>query len=134
MHPQWTPRHLAQLASRIQLDYKTRWHGGTLTVADRWFPSSKTCSACQTVKPKLSPATRTFTCERCGLVIDRDLNAALNLKQYVAGSGPQTRNGRGADKKTGPGPAGGCEASTPHQLAVQDGDLRLVTGESLRIT
>jgi putative transposase len=130
-------RHLADASFgeiRRQLDYKTRWCGGTLTVADRWFPSSKTCSACQTVKPKLSLATRTFTCEHCGLVIDRDLNAAFNLKQYVAGSGRETENGRGADQKTEPGSAGGCEASTPHQLAVQDGDLRLATGESLRIT
>jgi IS605 OrfB family transposase len=130
-------RHLADAGFgeiRRQLEYKTRWNGGTLTVADRWFPSSKKCSACQTVKPKLSLATRTFTCDACGLELDRDLNAALNLKQYVAQSGWETRNGRGADQKTGPSPAGGCEASTPHQPAVQDGDLRLVTGGSLRIT
>jgi putative transposase len=77
---------------RRQLDYKTAWNGGRLTIADRWFASSKTCSACQTAKPKLSLATRTFTCEHCGLVIDRDLNAAINLKHYVARSGRETRN------------------------------------------
>ncbi|MGH9120739.1 MAG: zinc ribbon domain-containing protein, partial [Acidimicrobiales bacterium] len=44
-----------------------------------WYPSSKTCSACQTVKAKLSLAERSFRCEHCGLVIDRDLNAAVNL-------------------------------------------------------
>jgi putative transposase len=119
---------------RRQLDYKSRWNGGRLAVADRWFPSSKTCSGCQTAKPKLSLSVRTFTCQHCGLVIDRDLNAALNLKQHVAQSGWETQNGRGADQKTGPSPAGGCEASTPHQLAVQDGDLRLETGGSLIIT
>jgi IS605 OrfB family transposase len=129
-------RHLADACFgeiRRQLDYKTRWYGGTLAVADRWFPSSKTCSACGVVKPKLPLRVRTFTCERCGLVLDRDLNAALNLKHYVAGSGPETKIGRGADQKTGPRPAGGQETPTPHQLAVQDGDLRLATGESLRI-
>ena len=103
---------------RRQLTYKTRWYGGRLVVADRWFPSSKTCSGCRAVKPKLSLSERVFTCEACGLVIDRDLNAAINLAQLVehavAGSGPETINGRGADRKTRPRLAGGCEASTPH--------------------
>jgi putative transposase len=102
---------------RRQLNYKTKWNGGELVVADRWFPSSKTCSACQTVKPKLSLAQRTFTCKHCGLVLDRDLNAALNLKQYVARSGRETINGRGADQKTTPAVAGGCEASTPQRVS-----------------
>jgi transposase len=63
----------------------------------------------------------TYLCEHCGLIIDRDENAALNLgalvKHHVAGSGPETLNGRGADRETPPGGAGGCEASTPHQAA-----------------
>jgi putative transposase len=123
-------RHLADAGFgeiRRQLDYKFRWSGGTLTVADRWFPSSKTCSACQTVKPKLSLAVRTFTCDACGLTLDRDLNAAINLKDYVARSGRETENGRGADQRTGPRSAGGCEASTPHHHGGQDGDRSLVT-------
>jgi len=76
-------RHIADASFgeiRRQLDYKTGWNSGQLAVADRWFPSSKTCSGCGTVKPKLSLADRIFTCDACGLVIDRDLNAALNLK------------------------------------------------------
>ena len=107
---------------RRQLHYKTCWNGGRLVVADRWFPSSKTCSTCRTVKPKLSLSTRVFRCEHCGLVIDRDLNAAINLKHQVAQSGWETINGRGADQKTKPGLAGGPEASTLHRLAGQDGD------------
>lgn len=103
---------------RRQLAYKTQWNGGHLVVADRWFPSSKTCSGCGAVKPKLPLSQRVFTCEYCGLTIDRDFNAALNLRQLVdravAGSGPETLNGRGADQKTRPSLAGGCEASTPH--------------------
>lgn len=103
---------------RRQLDYKTAWGGGRLTVADRWFPSSKTCSACGTVRPKLSLGTRVFTCVRCGLVIDRDLNASLNLRQYVDLEWPgDAKTGRGADQKPRPRLAGGCETPTPHRLA-----------------
>ena len=83
---------------RRQLTDKLAWRGGTLAVAERFFPSSKTCSSCRETKAKLSRATRTYRCE-CGLEIDRDLNAALNLAAYgrrvVAGSGPETRNARG---------------------------------------
>ncbi|MEV7027203.1 zinc ribbon domain-containing protein [Kitasatospora sp. NPDC093558] len=99
--------------------YKTVWNGGRLDVADRWFPSSRTCSDCRAVKPKLPLRVRTFSCGYCGLVIDRDENAARNLaslvKRHVAGSGPETVNGRGADRKPGPCPAGGSEASTSHR-------------------
>jgi putative transposase len=107
---------------RRQLTYKTAWTGGTLVIAERWFPCSKTCSGCRAVKPKLSLSERTYLCEHCGLVIDRDHNAALNLallvERTVAGSCPETLTGRGADRKTRPGLAGGCEASTPHPTNV----------------
>ncbi len=90
---------LAEL--RRQLAYKCAWNGGRLVVADRWYPSSKTCSACGTAKAKLPLTLRTFTCDQCGLVIDRDLNAARNLAALaavVAGSGPETKNGRGGER------------------------------------
>jgi putative transposase len=64
---------------RRQLDYKTRDAGVRLVVADRWFPSSKTCSACGAVRAKLTLAQRQFVCENCGAQLDRDLNAARNL-------------------------------------------------------
>ncbi|MGI0088694.1 MAG: RNA-guided endonuclease InsQ/TnpB family protein, partial [Nitrosotalea sp.] len=64
---------------RRQLACKAAWYGSRLAVADRWYPSSKTCSAAKTVKAKLSLAERTFRCEHCGLVVDRDRNAAVNL-------------------------------------------------------
>ncbi|WP_236648464.1 IS607 family element RNA-guided endonuclease TnpB, partial [Micromonospora sicca] len=88
---------------RRQLAYKTSWNGGRLVVADRWYPSSKTCSSCGVVKTKLALSERTYTCTLCGLVLDRDVNAARNLAALavtVAGSGSETRNGRGADRKT----------------------------------
>jgi putative transposase len=93
-----------------QLKYKTSWsEGSVLVAADRFYPSSKTCSGCGTVRAKLALSERVFTCGACGLVIDRDLNAALNLarmaqqhaqaegltKCYVARTGRETLNARG---------------------------------------
>ncbi|MGC9220944.1 MAG: IS607 family element RNA-guided endonuclease TnpB [Solirubrobacteraceae bacterium] len=80
-----------------QIAYKTVWNGGKLVLADRFYPSSKTCSGCGVVKAKLSLSARTYRCEQCGLVLDRDVNAARNLaalvqKMVVAGSGPETQN------------------------------------------
>jgi putative transposase len=124
---------------RRQLAYKTTWNGGRLEVAGRWFPSSKTCSGCAAVKPKLPLRVRTYVCESCGLVIDRDVNAALNLaalvKRHVAGSGPETRNGRGADHKTGPARQVAVKRPprTGRPPPGSDRDLRPVTGESPRI-
>ena len=82
---------------RRQLEYKTARSGTVLRVVDRWYPSSKTCSNCGVVKAKLSLAERTFNCDACGLSIDRDLNAAINIQ--VAGSAPETLNARGGDVK-----------------------------------
>ena len=78
---------------RRQLDYKTARTGAALHVVDRWYPSSKTCSKCGRVKAKLSLAERVYRCDGCGLAIDRDLNAAINIK--VAGSAPETLNAHG---------------------------------------
>ena len=80
---------------RRQLEYKTARSGAALRVVDRWFPSSKTCSDCGVVKAKLSLSERTFNCDACGLSLDRDLNAAINI--CVAGSAPETLNARGGD-------------------------------------
>ena len=97
-------RHLARSLSdaalgefRRQLEYKTARTGAVLRVVDRWFPSSKTCSNCGVVKAKLSLSERTFNCDDCGLSLDRDLNAAINIR--VAGSAPETLNARGGDVK-----------------------------------
>jgi transposase len=67
---------------RRELEYKSVLHGNTLIIADRWFPSSKTCSGCGVVKESLLLSEREYICESCGLVIDRDLNAAINLRNY----------------------------------------------------
>jgi putative transposase len=64
---------------RRQLQYKTLWYGRELIVAPRFFPSSKRCSRCGYVKEDLGLSERTFVCEKCGFVVGRDFNAALNL-------------------------------------------------------
>ena len=78
---------------RRQLDYKTARTGAALRVIDRWYPSSKMCSRCGRVKAKLSLSERVYKCDGCGLVMDRDLNAAVNI--LVAGSAPETQNAHG---------------------------------------
>jgi putative transposase len=62
-----------------QINYKAGWAGIKVIQADRFYPSSKTCSRCGAVKSHLSLSTRIFKCGQCGLIIDRDLNAAINL-------------------------------------------------------
>ncbi|OBB94619.1 IS607 family element RNA-guided endonuclease TnpB [Mycolicibacterium peregrinum] len=64
---------------RRQLTYKAHDRGGTLVVADRFYPSSKTCSNCGAVKTKLSLSQRIYHCESCSIIFDRDRNAAANL-------------------------------------------------------
>lgn len=127
---------------RRQLDYKTRQrHATRLVVANRWYPSSKTCSRCGAVKAKLPLHVRTYECDACALVIDRDDNAALNLAALAAacvtGTGvaedqdtaPAVSKPRGADQKTRAtrprrkaeaGRAGG--ATLPHQRQTETRD------------
>jgi len=110
---------------RRQLEYKTARTGAVLCVVDRWFPSSKTCSNCGVVKAKLSLSERTFNCDACGLSIDRDVNAAINIK--VAGSAPETLNARGEDVRRANVPLGADlgEARTKQSPA---GGVRLGAG------
>jgi putative transposase len=75
-------RHIADVGMaelRRQVAYKSSRHGAQLVIASRWYPSSKTCSGCGVVKAKLPLRVRVFHCDECGLVLDRDLNAAHNL-------------------------------------------------------
>jgi putative transposase len=79
-------RHLARVISdcgwgefRRQLEYKCQRYGRRLVVIDRWYPSSKTCSACGHLLATLSLGTRHWTCPSCGTRHDRDINAAKNI-------------------------------------------------------
>lgn len=115
-------RHLARAISdqgwaefHHQLAYKTTWYGSKLLVAPRFYPSSKTCSGCRLVKATLPLSERTFHCQACGLVVDRDLNAARNLESLarltageaglVAASSVETQNacGEGSAGRAGNG-------------------------------
>ena len=67
---------------RRQLEYKSEWYGSQLVVANRFYPSSKMCSGCGNIKQELRLSERIYKCEKCGIEIDRDLNAAINLEKY----------------------------------------------------
>lgn len=68
---------------RRQIEYKAAWFGSELKVADRFFPSSRLCRHCGRVNSELKLSDREWTCD-CGAVLDRDLNAAINLKNLVS--------------------------------------------------
>jgi putative transposase len=95
---------------RRQLEYKALIYGTRVVVADRFYPSSKTCSNCQAVKDVLSLAERTYNCASCGFEIDRDLNAARNLctlgLRGIYARGPK---GSGSCRKTSTKP---CRVET----------------------
>jgi putative transposase len=119
-------RHITDVGwGRIlcQLAYKASWSGGHFTSAGRFYPSSKTCSACGAVKAKLRLADEVFTCDRCSLVKDRDVNAARNLARlalaesqteglpsYLAATGAESQNARGATDPEAPNRAGRATA------------------------
>ena len=67
---------------RRQVEYKGRWYGVEILIADRYFASTKTCSSCGTVKAFMGLSDRVFHCESCGLEIGRDHNAAINLARW----------------------------------------------------
>jgi putative transposase len=65
---------------RRMLEYKADWHGRTVIAVDRFYPSSKTCSACGAIAAKMPLSVRDWTCAACGALHDRDVNAAINLR------------------------------------------------------
>ena len=126
-------RHLARSVSdaalgefRRQLEYKTARSGAVLRVVDRWYPSSKTCSNCGVVKAKLSLSERVFHCDTCGLSIDRDLNAAINIR--VAGSAPETLNARGGGVRRNQHTVGSADLGEARTKRAQKSAVRLGAG------
>ena len=97
---------------RRHLSYKTGWYGAQLVVADRWFPSSKTCHLCGHVQD--IGWDEYWQCDRCSASHQRDDNASINLARYeepISVVGPVgAAVKRGADRKTRPSRAGGYEA------------------------
>ena len=84
---------------RRQTEYKAAMRGGLVVAADRWFASSKTCSGCGYRLDVLPLSIRRWTCPVCGRVHDRDVNAAINLKQYAASSAVSACGGEGAGRR-----------------------------------
>ncbi|WP_052073272.1 zinc ribbon domain-containing protein [Thalassotalea sp. ND16A] len=81
-------RHIADVGCyevRRQLEYKSAWFQRTLTIANRWFPSSKLCSDCGSKNSDLALSQRTYQCA-CGNSKCRDYNASINLENYTARS------------------------------------------------
>ena len=111
---------------RRQLEYKTARTGAVLCVVDRRFPSSKTCSNCGVVKAKLPLSERTFNCDACGLSIDRDVNAAINIK--IAGSAPETLNARGEDVRRANGMLGNADPGEARTKRARKSAVRLGAG------
>ena len=76
-------RHIADAGwrqIREQLEYKQQLFGSRLFIVDRWFASSKSCHNCQHKKAELTLAQRIYQCDNCKMTIDRDLNAAINIR------------------------------------------------------
>jgi putative transposase len=92
---------------RRQLEYKAAMRGGQVVVADRWFASSKTCSACGHKLDELPLSVREWTCPQCGAAHDRDVNAAINLKNMAVSSTVTAcgEEGAGRRRKTAVKPA-----------------------------
>ena len=96
-------RHLARSIAdmgffefRRQLEYKAAMRGGQVVMADRWFPSSKTCSACGSVQEAMPLSVRQWACPDCGARHDRDVNAAVNLKNMAVSSIVSACGGEGS--------------------------------------
>ena len=85
---------------RWQLEYKAAMQGARIVVADRWFPSSKSCSCCGHVVEDLPLSVREWICPACGSLHDRDHNAAMNLKNLAASSAVSACGEEGSGQRT----------------------------------
>lgn len=74
------------------IEYKAKWLGKNVVYINRFTPSSKTCSSCETINKELKLSDRVWTCDNCGSSHDRDLNAAINIKNFGLRSQPLTAN------------------------------------------
>jgi len=110
-------RHLARAIAdmgfyklRRQLEYKAAWRGGQVILVDRWYPSSKLCSGCGYRLGALGLHVRRWTCPRCGASNDRDVNAAINLRNMAVSSAASACGVEGAspaarERRATPAPA-----------------------------
>jgi len=137
--------HLARAISdvgfyefRRQLQYKATRYGTRLVLADRWYPSSKLCSACGDRNAALGLGERTWTCAACGAHHDRDVNAAINLQRLASGAHaaqtalPVASLAVTPGTAAGDGPAGGGKVTPArYEHGQQDGSGQEGIGEHL---
>ncbi|MGF0163965.1 RNA-guided endonuclease InsQ/TnpB family protein [Streptomyces koyangensis] len=97
---------------RSMLEYKAHWYGREVIAVDRWFPSSKLCSACGTLRGKLPLNVRTWTCD-CGTTHDRDVNAANNL--LAAGLAVSVWGAGVRPQRSSPGEQSAMKQKTPRR-------------------
>ena len=115
-------RHIARAIAdmgfgelRRQLEYKTAWRGGRVVIVDRWYPSSKTCSGCGARLAQLELAVRHWTCPGCAVLHDRDVNAAVNLRNMAVSSTVSACGGEGSGLAEMRGETGSGEAGIQPQ-------------------
>ncbi|QDY77470.1 RNA-guided endonuclease InsQ/TnpB family protein [Streptomyces qinzhouensis] len=98
---------------RTMLEYKSAWYGRTLVTVDRWFPSSKLCSACGAVAERLPLNVREWTCNGCGTTHDRDVNAARSI--LAAGLAVSVCGAGVRPQRSSPGGLSATKQKTPRR-------------------
>jgi putative transposase len=122
-------RHIADMGFfefRRQLSYKAAMRGGQIVAVGRFFPSSKLCSACGMKLEEMPLSVREWTCPACGTYHDRDVNAAINLKNYAVSSTVSAcgEEGSGRCRKTTAKPASAkqeSDSTSPDQICSDSG-------------
>jgi putative transposase len=111
---------------RRQLTYKSDWYGSALVIADRFFPSSKLFSGCGVIKDTLSLSERVYDCDVCGLSLDRDENAATNLRRLgLTGLPVDRREVTPVERKALTPALASVKPASLKQEATADGSRRL---------
>jgi transposase len=111
---------------RRQLAYKSEWYGSSLVVVNRFYPSSKLCSGCGAIKDTLRLSERVYSCDVCGVALDRDENAAINLRRAGLGGLPEgLREVTPVERKAlAPALLNGAKPASPKQEATARGSRR----------
>lgn len=117
--------HASFARLRSYVTYKSEYYGSQTVIIPRFYPSSKTCSNCGKVKAKLPLNNRTYKCDDCGLVIDRDLNASINIKNKAAQSCGEALNDHGDES------AGSTRITLPSETTSQRNDKSHTISDSV---
>jgi putative transposase len=110
---------------RRQLAYKSEWYGSTVVIANRFYPSSKLCSRCGVINGALKLSERVFDCDTCGLSLDRDENAAINLRRLGLAQLPEgLREVTPVERKALASASAVAKPASPKQEATAVGNSR----------